>query len=128
MVERHGRLDYGARGDGAIIRHAAREGGRDGEAGGIHVVLHIILGRMGENDRRFDRAYDRTEPPERAVVVKDLQIPAHRRMPGRAENFCGGTRFSAPDARNFRGVHGHAAEIAGGQIQDVKFPARFAQE
>ena len=60
----HGVIDgdiVAERGGGWIgleVGDAVGEGGCDGETGGCHVVLHVVLRGVGEDDGRFGLADD----------------------------------------------------------------------
>ena len=57
------------------------------------MVLHVILRRMREDNRRLDFANDRREFAQRSKVIKDFEIVAQAGVIERIQNPRGAPRF-----------------------------------
>src|SRR6185436_7425789 len=70
MIDRDARRNVVARWYRAIPGHAARERGRDRKTRRVHVVFHVVLRRVSQDNGRLDLANDRSEAPQRVIVVE----------------------------------------------------------
>ncbi len=106
----------------AEVRHPVREGRRHRQSAGVHVVLHVILRRMGEHDRGLHRAHHRRHAPQRRHRVENLQIIGDWRVPLRAENPRCRLRFPPPHRARARWAHLHAPAVARGKVETMNLP------
>ena len=81
VIKRHVAGYGGAPGNSPVIGHAADERGGDGKATGIDVILHVVLGRMGQHDVRADVPHRGGESAQEAVFIEDFDVVREAWMP-----------------------------------------------
>ena len=131
----HGVVDKDILGVGALgwrisheVGHAVREGGGACETAGVGVVLHVVLGAMGEDDGGFDLANDARHLAQVLDGVEDLEVIANGGMKGGSEN---GSRVLAlleADVTGLLRVHFDGSATTRGEIEVVGLKARGLEE
>ena len=134
LAVRHGVVDEHVprhRGEGGLgdeVRHRLDERRRDREPAGVHVVFHVVVGEVREDDPRPRRPDDARHAPQVALVVEDHQIAAHALVKRGAEKRGSVARLAGPDPRRLSAVGDHAAAVTVGNIAIVDLPASLGEE
>ena len=113
---------------GFKIGHPFGEGCRHGQSTSIGVILHIILWRMGEDNRRLNLPHHTGDFAEFGKVVKDFQIIANRRVKSRSQNSGGILSFAQTNPSCLFRIHLGRPTTSGRKIKVMNLEARFAEE
>ena len=89
------------RGVGRHVPHPAAEGGRDREAAGVLVVLHVVARRVRQQDVRRDAANDGGDLRQGEAFVEHLDVVHQALVPGEPHEAAGLLRFGAAHPRGF---------------------------
>ena len=109
------------------VAHTAAEGGGDGEASGVDVVFHVVVGTVSQHDLGLHIPDFRQEFAEQFGVVKDFQIVADTFVIVEAGKRTGINGFLTAHPYDSFVVILFRAEAAVCDIHVVDLPAQFLE-
>ena len=110
------------------IRCPAGEGGCDRQSRGVHVVFHVVLGRVRQHDPGTRPPHDRRDPPQQPFLVEDQQVGGEALVKLRAQDARRRAGLTGPGATGLLPRHRHAAAVAVGDVEIVDRPAGVAEQ
>lgn len=128
VIDGDGLIDGRSGGNGLVVGHTAREGSREGEAAGVHVIFHVVGGGMCQEDGGGDLAEDGGKTLETFAFIEDFEVAADGGMVDCADGFGGGAGFGAAHLGSGGGIEGGAAATAVGECHVVDFVAGIAKQ
>src|SRR5688572_20037720 len=112
----------------AKVWHATRKRGCHGKTARIGVVFHVILWRMGEDDRGRHIANYGRKFSKRAQVVEDFEIVAKARVIRRGHNGGGALRLSSSDGAELCRTDREASARTAAQCHVMNVEARLLKK
>ncbi len=107
---------------GPVVGHPTGEGRGDGQAGDVHVVLHAVLWRMGQDHLWLDPTDEGSRTTEQVIVVEDLEVTGDGWMPDRPEGACGCLGFPSTDRGEVGARNRGRTHVAGREISIMNLP------
>ena len=113
---------------GGEVGHAAGKGGRDGQSRGVHMVFHVVVGRVREHDPRPHASHHGRQPAQEPLLVHDAEIRSEALVERGPEDRRRRPAFSGPNPPGLVRAGRHAAAVATREIEGVRGPACLAQQ
>jgi len=113
---------------GHRIPHPSHESARDDQTGGVLVVLHVILGKMGQDDVGLDLTDHGGHSRQGRRVVKNAQVRKKRRMRLASSQLGRGLRLPPAHFRSAFAVQRIRSAAAIRQVPQMQGTASLAQQ
>ena len=105
---------------GDKIRHAMCESSRYSQAGGFHVINHIVIRGMGKHNLRCSRSDHRSDAAQHFHGIDNLKVITQGRMVNRTKDPCRLLRLPAPHPPGFLGIVVQRPAISTGKSHIVQ--------
>lgn len=112
---------------GLVVGNRAGEGGGYGQTAGLHMIFHVIVSGMREDDRGLRAANDGGDFGKIFSVVKDIEVVADWWIKGRSKNRSRLLCLSQADLGRGRAVGFVRAAASVGDVHVVNFPTDRSQ-